>query len=67
MRWRGGGKIRLKVSWPAALRAVRAWLDPWIMLWRYWRGWSDKPPPSQLQELLEWLRQGRGIDVYTTF
>lgn len=51
-------------SWPVALRHVRAWLEPGVMLWRYWRGWSDKPPPSALQELLDWLWKGRGIELY---
>ena len=26
-----------------ALRAVRGWLEPWIMLRRYWHGWSQLP------------------------
>jgi hypothetical protein len=51
-------------SWPVALRHVRAWLEPGVMLWRYWRGWSDKPPPPALQRLLDWLWQGRGIELY---
>ena len=25
----------LEGSWPQALRAMRAWLEPWVMLWRY--------------------------------
>jgi hypothetical protein len=36
---------RPRVSWPLALRAVRGWLEPWIMLRRYWSGWSPQPPP----------------------
>jgi hypothetical protein len=47
-----------------ALRQVRAWLEPWIMLGRYWRGWSSKPPPPELQQLLDWLFQGGGINLY---
>jgi hypothetical protein len=31
------------VCWPAALRTVRAWLEPWLMLGRYWRAWSPLP------------------------
>jgi len=34
------------------------------MLWRYWRGWSDLPPPPALRQLLEWLWHGRGIYLY---
>jgi hypothetical protein len=51
-------------SWPVALRQVRAWLAPGLMLWRYWRAWSAKPPPPALQQLLDWLWEGRGIDLY---
>jgi hypothetical protein len=36
------------------------------MLWRYWRAWSTLPPPLDLQRLLEWVWQGRGIDLYNT-
>jgi SRSO17 transposase len=51
-------------SWPVALRHVRAWLEPGLMLWRYWRAWSAKPPPPALQRLLDWLWEGRGIELY---
>lgn len=68
-RW-GGGKMertqppRPRLSWPAALRAVRAWLEPRIMLWRYWRAWSTRPPPRPLQLLLDRLTHGHGIRLY---
>ena len=47
-----------------ALRGVRAWLEPWLMLRRYWRSWSPLPPPSALRDLLEHLRHGYGFDLY---
>ncbi len=56
--------VRPLQCWPVALRAVRAWLEPWIMLWRYWRGWSSAPPPSALGVLLDRLWQGHGISLY---
>jgi hypothetical protein len=59
-------RCRPQVSWPVALRQVRAWLEPWIMLGRYWRGWGDQPPPPELQALLSWVWQGRGICLYET-
>ena len=58
---------RLQVSWPMALRAVRAWLEPWIMLRRYWRAWSEQPPPGPLQGLLDSLGHGHQLFLYCTF
>jgi len=55
-----------QVSWPGALRAVRGWLDPWIMLRRYWSGWSPLPPPPALQLLLGWLERGHAICLYSS-
>jgi len=55
---------RPRVSWPVARRQVRSWLEPWVMLWRYWRGWSHAPPPPALRRLLDRLFQGQGIDLY---
>lgn len=36
------------------------------MLKRYWCGYSPAPLPLGLQELLVWLREGNGINVYST-
>jgi hypothetical protein len=55
---------RLRVSWPQALRAMRAWLGPWVMLWRYWRVFSDLPLPPELEVLLEQEFSGRGLYLY---
>jgi hypothetical protein len=69
-RTTGGGKrsgARLKptcLSWPLALRGVRAWLEPYVMLMRYWRAFSDLPPPKELKALLEWVFSGRGLYFY---
>ena len=52
-------------GWPQALRRVRAWLEPYLMLIRYWRAWSVMPPPQQLQRLLDWLFAGNPIYFYT--
>lgn len=51
-------------SWPAALRRVQAYLEPYLMLWRYWRGWSPKPPPPELQALIDWTFQGKPLYLY---
>ncbi len=57
-------KRRALVSWPQTLRAVRAWLEPYIMLMRYWRAFSGMPPPSGLKALLERVFAGEGIYLY---
>ena len=51
-------------SWPRALRRVRAWLEPYVMLTRYWRAFTDKDPPEELRVLLERLFSGEGIYLY---
>jgi DDE superfamily endonuclease len=51
-------------SWPRAIRAVRAWLSPWIALQRWWAAWSKAPPPRQLQELLDSVSAGHGLHLY---
>ncbi len=56
--------LKRVVTWPEALRWVRAWLEPFLLLWRYWRAWSQAPPPRQLQRLLDWLFAGRPIYLY---
>jgi hypothetical protein len=61
-----GKATRPQISWPAVLRAVRGWLEPWIMLRRYWSGWSPLPPPPALQLLLTWLERGQAIPLYNS-
>jgi hypothetical protein len=61
----GRGKRRPRVSWPEILRAVRGWLEPYIMLMRYWRAFSEKPLPPRLKALLERAFSGRGPYLYT--
>ncbi len=60
----GRGKMRPRVSWPEALRSVRAWLEPWVMLRRYWRAFSEMPPPRELKALLEQVFSGKGLYLY---
>jgi hypothetical protein len=55
---------RALLSWPQALRKVRSWLAPYVMLWRYWRAFSGMPPPPELRRLLEHLFAGRGLYLY---
>jgi hypothetical protein len=51
-------------SWPRVLRRVRAWLEPYVMLWRYWRAFTDKDPPEELRVLLERVFSGEGLYLY---
>ena len=50
------------MSWPQALRA---WLEPWVMLWRYWIAFSDESPPLELEALLEQVFSGRRLHLYS--
>jgi hypothetical protein len=43
---------------------VRAWLDPWLSLGRWWRAWSNTPPPTELQELIDAVAAGRPLNLY---
>jgi hypothetical protein len=61
----GRGKGRPRVSWPEILRAVRDWLEPYIMLMRYWRAFSEKPSPPRLKALPGRAFSGRGPYLYT--
>src|SRR6266516_609729 len=49
------------VPWPQALRRVRGWLGPWVVLERCWRAWSTRPPPAQLGLLLDAVAAGRPL------
>jgi hypothetical protein len=65
-----GGKRKARktepppVSWPQALRKVRAWLQPYVMLLRYCRAYTDLPPPEQLEALLDRLFSAEGLHLY---
>jgi hypothetical protein len=52
------------VAWPQALRRVRGWLTPWVVLGRWWRSWSTAAPPPQLRLLLEAVGAGRPLHLY---
>jgi SRSO17 transposase len=69
---RGGPAVSIRteaeagrgMSWPKALRGVRGWLTPWVLLQRCWRGWSISAPPRQLQHALAWVGVGRPLHLY---
>ena len=60
------GVRRPLLSWPKAGRSVRAWLQPWVMLQRYWQAWSAQPPPLPLQQLLDALCLGVPLFLYSS-
>ena len=63
---RGAARSRPPAAppWPRALRAIRAWLSPWIALQRWWPAWSAAPPPPQLQALMNSVAAGCGLHLY---
>jgi len=44
--------------------AVRAWLTPWLLLQRCWTAWTNKPPPRELQQLLNAVGNGHALNLY---
>jgi hypothetical protein len=58
---RGKGKRKAALCWPETLRTVRGWLEPYVMLNRYLRAFCEKPPPKELEVLLESVFSGRGL------
>jgi hypothetical protein len=43
---------------------VRGWLEPWLLLTRWWQAWSDLPPPPAVRQLLDRLWDGHPLDCY---
>ena len=39
-------------------------MEPYVMLVRYWKAYSDLPPPEELRKLLERLFRGEGLYLY---
>jgi hypothetical protein len=58
------GRPKQSLSWPAALRAVRAWLAPFRWLTRCWKAWAQAPPPPELAMLLEAVGSGVPLNLY---
>jgi hypothetical protein len=61
---REGKKEGSAVVAAGSLRAERGWLEPYVMLIRYWRAFSGMPPPLELRVLLERVLCGEGLYVY---
>ena len=40
------------------------WLEPYVMLGRYWKAYTDLPPPLELRALLESVFSGEGLYLY---
>ena len=54
------------LCWPLALRRVRAWLQPFILLQRFWQAFSVDPLPLLLRHFVDSLARGNGIDLYSS-
>jgi hypothetical protein len=52
------------VPWPVTVRQVRGWLAPWHFLQRCWHAWSSRPPPAELQALLDAVGAGRPLYLF---
>ncbi len=52
------------VPWPVTMRQVRGWLAPWHFLQRYWQAWSSRPPPAELQALLDTVGAGHPLYLF---
>lgn len=38
---------------PRALRAIRSWLTPTVILHQWWQAWADKDPTLDLRTLID--------------
>ncbi|WP_037935334.1 hypothetical protein [Streptosporangium roseum] len=52
------------LCWPQNIRHVRGWLTPHALLQRWWRNWSTRPPPAELQALVTAVTAGRPLNLY---
>jgi hypothetical protein len=55
---RSGGKGKKAVPGmllAAGLEGAKGWLEPYVMLMRYWRAFSGMPPPLELKALIDWV------------
>jgi hypothetical protein len=43
---------------------VRSWLTPAIALTHWWYSWSNAPPSTELQILIDAVGTGHGLHLY---
>ncbi|WP_407542868.1 transposase [Deinococcus radiomollis] len=48
-------------TWSAALRRVRAYLGPFVWVWRAWHPFTTASPPKTLLALLRYVGQGQPL------
>ncbi len=53
-------------SWSALLREVRAWLEPFVLLWRVLRTLGEVRPPRVLRGVLKRCRAGVPMWTFAT-
>ena len=54
------------LTWSAALRRVRAYLEPFVWVWRVWQAFTTAPPPMTLLAFLRYVGQGHPLSLYVT-
>jgi hypothetical protein len=59
-----GVTFRREETASTSLRKVRTWLEPYVMLMRYWKAYSEKPPPKELRRQFEWVFLCKGLYRY---
>jgi SRSO17 transposase len=53
-------------TWSTALRRVRAYLEPFVWVWRAWHAFTTASPPKTLLALLRYVGQGQPLYLYVT-
>lgn len=58
--------VQPPLTWSAALRRVRCYLEPFVWIWRAWRAFTTAEPPKRLLALLKSVGQGQSLSLYVT-
>ncbi|UQN08467.1 transposase [Deinococcus sp. QL22] len=54
------------LTWSAALRRVRCYLEPFVWIWQAWGAFTTAEPPKTLLALLRSVAQGQPLSRYVT-
>jgi SRSO17 transposase len=56
--------VALRRHWVGWLRLLRGWLEPFVLVQRFWRAFSALPLPRVLRGLVERCRCGRPLNLF---